>query len=186
MHHLHYIFFHCLFVHTLRWALRSTIDELCCICCVIRLKVCLFFFNFSKWNVKYEERDGGADYKRKRDTHLMGHCDIYLCKTLDAHTQSSSLKVSRFCFFFCVLFMHCCCCWHRRRKVTILFFFPPALWHSIYCWYYLSLDQFTNNSMEFHMQYARTVEIVIISIRWHFPCVVFMLIFSLSTILYGL
>lgn len=64
---------------------------------------------------------------KERDTHLMGHCDIYLCKTSDAHTQSSSLNVSFHSFTVCFVLFYC----HRHRGCRVathfrIFFFADA------------------------------------------------------------
>lgn len=112
LHRLHYFFFlwrpHCVeLVINDRWAV---------LCAVFAMHLCdsfesllfLPFFKMSKtrdkgWERGRETERRGQTTKERRDTHLMGHCDIYLCKTLDAHTQSSSLNVSFHSFVLIVV-----------------------------------------------------------------------------------
>lgn len=137
-----------------RW---STIDELCCavqclLCiCVILLKVC-YFFHFSKWvkrdkrkkrieRGRERERDEGR--RQKKEIHIWWAIVIFTYARHWTPTLSQALLMSRSILSLCFILSLSSSCTNTFSSI-----FPRRLWH------YLSLDQFTNNSMEFHMKYT--------------------------------
>lgn len=133
-----------------RW---STIDELCCAAlCSVCYAFVWFFWKFVISSIfqnesneikgrngsSEEERDEGR--RQKKEIHIWWAIVIFTYARHWTPTLSQALLMSRSILSLCFILSL-----SSSYTNTFSSSFPRRHWH------YLSLDQFTNNSMEFHM-----------------------------------